>query len=123
MISDGQPVSLRVEAGEGSITSEQAVSMGLIATELVINSLKRAFPAMPRAKSWFTSNRAPAAGASLSRTIYAAACCDTRRAGSLPDLRQRPARPFRSLRPERHYSNCAGTRSLAVWPPLYRLRF
>ena len=44
MILDNQPVSLRVEAGEGSTTSEQAVSMGLIATELVINALKHAFP-------------------------------------------------------------------------------
>src|SRR6202158_889898 len=44
MILDDQPVSLRVEAGEGSTTSEQAVSMGLIATELVINALKHAFP-------------------------------------------------------------------------------
>jgi two-component sensor histidine kinase len=40
----GQLVSLRVEAGEGATTSEQAVSMGLIATELVINALKHAFP-------------------------------------------------------------------------------
>ena len=44
MIVDGQPVTLRVDAGEGSVTSEQAVSMGLIATELVINALKHAFP-------------------------------------------------------------------------------
>ena len=44
MIIDDQPVSLRVEAGEGSTTSEQAVSMGLIATELTINALKHAFP-------------------------------------------------------------------------------
>ena len=44
MIIDGRPISLRVEAGEGSTTSEQAVSMGLIATELVINALKHAFP-------------------------------------------------------------------------------
>ena len=44
MIVDGQPVSLRVDAGEGTVTSEQAVSMGLIATELVINALKHAFP-------------------------------------------------------------------------------
>ena len=44
MISEGRPVSLRVEAGEGATTSEQAVSMGLIATELVINALKHAFP-------------------------------------------------------------------------------
>jgi PAS domain S-box-containing protein len=44
MILDGQPVLLRVEAGEGAMTSEQAVSMGLITTELVINALKHAFP-------------------------------------------------------------------------------
>jgi two-component sensor histidine kinase len=44
MILDDQPVSIRVEAGEGSTTSEQAVSMGLITTELTINALKHAFP-------------------------------------------------------------------------------
>jgi two-component sensor histidine kinase len=44
MILDNQPISIRVEAGGGSTTSEQAVSMGLIATELVINALKHAFP-------------------------------------------------------------------------------
>ena len=44
MIIDDRPVLLRVEAGEGSTTSEQAVSMGLIATELVINALKHGFP-------------------------------------------------------------------------------
>jgi chemotaxis protein methyltransferase CheR len=44
MILEDQPISIRVEAGEGATTSEQAVSMGLIATELVINALKHAFP-------------------------------------------------------------------------------
>ena len=44
MIIDNQPISLRVEAGDGSTTSEQAVSMGLITTELVMNALKHAFP-------------------------------------------------------------------------------
>src|SRR5204862_8332654 len=43
MILDDQPVSIRVEAGEGATTSEQAVSMGLITTELTINALKHAF--------------------------------------------------------------------------------
>ena len=41
---DDQPIRLQVEASEGAVTSEQAVSMGLIATELVINALKHAFP-------------------------------------------------------------------------------
>ncbi len=44
MIPGERPVSLRVEAGDGTMTSEQAVSMGLITTELVINALKHAFP-------------------------------------------------------------------------------
>ena len=44
MILEGQPVSLRVEAGDGAMASEHAISMGLIATELVINALKHAFP-------------------------------------------------------------------------------
>jgi len=34
MILDDQPVSLRVEAGDGATTSEQAVSMGLICKSL-----------------------------------------------------------------------------------------
>jgi chemotaxis protein methyltransferase CheR len=44
MMGDDPGVSLRVEAGEGALTSEQAVSMGLIATELTINAFKHAFP-------------------------------------------------------------------------------
>jgi two-component sensor histidine kinase len=45
MILDGQPVSLTVEASRGTMSSREAVSMGLITTELVINALKHAFPA------------------------------------------------------------------------------
>jgi two-component sensor histidine kinase len=44
MMGGDPAVSLRVEAGEGAMTSEQAVSMGLITTELMINALKHAFP-------------------------------------------------------------------------------
>jgi two-component sensor histidine kinase len=44
MIPEDQPVVLKVEADDGTVTSEQAVSIGLITTELVINGLKHAFP-------------------------------------------------------------------------------
>jgi chemotaxis protein methyltransferase CheR len=44
MIPEDQPVTIKVEADDGDVTSEEAVSMGLIATELVINALKYAFP-------------------------------------------------------------------------------
>jgi two-component sensor histidine kinase len=45
MIGGDQPIELRVVADAGLISSAQAVSMGLIVTELVINALKYAFPA------------------------------------------------------------------------------
>jgi PAS domain S-box-containing protein len=44
MIGDSRPISLKVEADPGTVESHQAVSIGLIVTELVMNSLKHAFP-------------------------------------------------------------------------------
>ncbi len=44
MISDDRSVSLEVVAGKGSLTSSEAVSVGLIVTEGVLNALKHAFP-------------------------------------------------------------------------------
>ena len=43
MISDDQPISLKVVGETGSASCRAAESLGLIVTELVINSLKHAF--------------------------------------------------------------------------------
>jgi two-component sensor histidine kinase len=44
MIGDSSPATLQVVADSGTVVSADAVSIGLIVTELVINALKYAFP-------------------------------------------------------------------------------
>lgn len=44
MIGGRKPITILVHADTGSVSSETAISLGLITTELVINAIKHAFP-------------------------------------------------------------------------------
>jgi chemotaxis protein methyltransferase CheR len=44
MIGDDRPISVNLVTSDGVMNSSQAVSLGLIVTELVINAVKHAFP-------------------------------------------------------------------------------
>lgn len=44
MIRESRPLALKVHSDDATISSQKAVSLGLIVTELVINALKHAFP-------------------------------------------------------------------------------
>ena len=44
MIGEGNPATIEVAADKGALASADAVSLGLVVTELVINALKYAFP-------------------------------------------------------------------------------
>lgn len=46
MVSEGQPIEVVVTADAGAIPSKDAISIGLIVTELMINAIKYAFPTL-----------------------------------------------------------------------------
>jgi two-component sensor histidine kinase len=54
MIADYRPATLQVISDDSSITSREAVSLGLIVTELILNALKHAFPDGSRAAHQIT---------------------------------------------------------------------
>jgi two-component sensor histidine kinase len=49
MIGEDGPISLQAQAAAGHMNSGQAVSIGLIVTELVLDALRHAFPTVTRA--------------------------------------------------------------------------
>jgi chemotaxis protein methyltransferase CheR len=52
MIGDSRAISLKVEADARTVVSHEAVSIGLIVTELVMNALKQRIPDRKAGRSY-----------------------------------------------------------------------
>jgi two-component sensor histidine kinase len=57
VVGERRALSIKVQASSGGAVSSEAVSIGLIVTELVINALKHGFPAGAEGKSWSATTR------------------------------------------------------------------
>jgi two-component sensor histidine kinase len=66
MISDARPIELKVIADAGSMQSSEAVSVGLIVTEGVLNAIKHAFPDEQEERQIFVSYANSTSGWSVS---------------------------------------------------------
>jgi two-component sensor histidine kinase len=53
MVADNRPIKFKVQAENGEASSTEAVSIGLIVTELVLNALKHAL-SMIRRPAWLS---------------------------------------------------------------------
>lgn len=85
MIRDRRPLSLDVRSNGGIAGSSQAVSLGLITTELVINALKHAFPG-DRAGRIVVSYDVEATGWTLSVSDDGVGRADDGQLGARPGL-------------------------------------
>jgi chemotaxis protein methyltransferase CheR len=85
MIGERRPLSVKVHATSGRAVSSEAVSLGLIVTELVINALKHAFPSGASGEILVSYN-AQASGWRLSVSDNGSGSQDTAGNGPHPGL-------------------------------------
>ena len=85
MIGGRKPITLEVQASAGSVSSDTAVSFGLLTTELVINAIKHAFPDNQPGKI-IVCYDAKESGWTLSVSDDGVGSAETKRAGERPGL-------------------------------------
>ena len=144
MVGERRALSIKVQATSGGATSSEAVSLGLIVTELVINALKHGFPAGAEGEILVrydakipagvflcpTMDRGPKTG-KASPSIPASVRASLRRwpISSTPRSRKQvdpraPRLPLRQVPPAQSHTDCGQSAAIdqayeAVWTPLY----